>query len=156
MDETILCIACAGNVAFRNVVTELGTAEASTCRCKNVAIDNDKKHITVRVDSTLTSSGNLLILGVGVLISKSIPMFWNYEDRNDVRCEIFMQEFKIVGQHPAPDESLVGPSQNKRAILVNVKKKVFTKRRSKVQMQRRTQQDANRLEPCVLRMVLSV
>ena len=136
-DEIIINVTRADNVIDRNAITELGTAAINTRHWKIVTVDGDKKCITVRVDSTLTSSGNLLILGVGVLISKSIPMFWNYEDRNDVRCEIFMQEFKIVGQHPAPDELLVGPTQNKRVIPVNAKKNLLTKRRSNVQIQRR-------------------
>ena len=90
-DEIILCIVHADNVAFSNVVTKLGTTAMNTRRWKIVAIDGDKKHATVRVDSTLSSAGNLLIPGTIVLISNSIPTHWNCEDRNDARCTIVMQ-----------------------------------------------------------------
>ena len=89
-DEIILYINHAENVTFRNVVTELGTTAICTRRQNFFAIDGDKKHINVRVNSTLSSAGNLLIPVTITLISKSIPTHWNYEDRNDARCAISM------------------------------------------------------------------
>ena len=84
--------------------------------------------INVRVDSTLSSAGNLLIPGSIVLISESIPTHWSYETRSDARCAIITKEFEVVGQHPVPSELLVGPVQNKYVIPVSAKK--MKKRRS--------------------------
>ena len=124
-DETIMCTTHADNVPERNVVTELGATETNTCRWKIAAIGSDKKHINVRVDSTLSSAENLLIPGSITLISKSIPARWTYENRSDTRCAIIMKEFKVEAQHPVPSELLVGPTQNKCTIPVSAKKKVM-------------------------------
>ena len=123
-DKIILCISHAENVTESNFVTELGTAATNMRRWKYVPIDGDNKHITIQVNSTLSSAGNILIPGVVSLISKSIQIFWNYEDRSDDTCAIVVQEFKIVGQHPVPDESLV--NQHKKSILsLLMRRKMF-------------------------------
>ena len=125
----ILCISHAGDVAESNVVTDLRTAVTNARRWKIVTIDGSGKHTTFRVDSTLISAGNLLIPGDVALISKSILACWNHEDRSDSRSAIFVQEFKIVGQNPVPDESLVGPTQSKHVVPANAKKKVSHKKK---------------------------
>ena len=137
-DEIILYITHADNVTESNVVAELGTTAINTRRWKISAIDGDKKYITVRVDSTLSSAGNLLIPGAVISVSKFIPIYWNYQDKSDTRCAIVIQEFKVVGQHPVPDELLKRPTQNKRVVPVNTKKKVAHKKKKQ-----RTDVEAN-------------
>ena len=127
-DEIILCVTHADNATESNVVTELGTTATNIRRWKIVAIDSDNKHVTVRVDSTLSSAENLLITGALMSISKFMPTHWNYEDKSDTRRAIVTQEFKIVGQHLVPDELLKVHTQSKRVIPVNMKKKVSRKK----------------------------
>ena len=58
--------------------------------------------------------------------------------KGDTRCAIIMKEFKVVGQHPVPSESLVGPSQNKRVIPVSAKKKTTHEKIRNMLKQRQT------------------
>ena len=63
---------------------------------KYTAIDGDAKSIIPRIDSSLNATGNLLTYSTMMLAKLCIPIYFRYDDDNDIRCAIIMMKFEVV------------------------------------------------------------
>lgn len=77
-----------------------------------LAADGDGKGVHVRLDSTLSTEGNLLIPGTIILVKKFLPVYYQYENQDDNRVAMVVKEFEIAGRRQLPPDLLAGMKES--------------------------------------------
>ena len=86
------------------------------CKWKFSAVDGDGVSINLRVDSTLNSVAGILTPGTVVNMESFVPIWYSYENTEDMRCCIVMRKFKVVGHRPLQDELHGRPLKRAKSI----------------------------------------
>ena len=79
------------------------------------AADGDNKYVHIRLDSTLSTEGNLLTTGTVILIKKFLPVYYSYENLHNNMVAVVVREFEIVGRCQVPTHLLEAPKESDRA-----------------------------------------
>jgi len=98
---------------------------------KFTAIDGDKSSITLRLDSTLNTAGNVLTPGTVIHVKRYLPIYWKYDDNIQKKCAIVVREFEVVGRQQVPPENANQPPKQrvkpKAAQKISKRKKLSKK-----------------------------
>jgi hypothetical protein len=75
--------------------------------------DGDRNYLTLKVNSKLHHNIHLLTEGAVIELLECHPLYYHYEDRNDLRVCLLLSNFRIISHQNVPDDLKCAPKMTR-------------------------------------------